>query len=215
MIERLSKDIIDLPLGSISIPVDRLIAILETFKFQKITAENNDIKFDGLDDIKSHKALLAGFPTIRCDEVIIRLSKYASEIKAYSYLDKNAETIAESLRKELSLNKSFMDKIGDNVSWKYQVLLILVSFIPWLSIRNGIVGKGMADVITLSATGLLTLILAFQFWKGYADMIRKKVTYGKEGGFIVRNIEKIIMMLIGSAITVAATQLSKIIFGQH
>ncbi|RWO49762.1 MAG: hypothetical protein EOS12_02325 [Mesorhizobium sp.] len=53
----------EIPLRSVSLSADDLLGIIESKHFEKVTARNDGMVFDSLEDMKKNKALLVGSQT--------------------------------------------------------------------------------------------------------------------------------------------------------
>lgn len=215
MVEKIKKSYDEIQIGSISISTDDIIEIINSKKFSNMSAENNDIKFSGIDDLQLHKSLLAGFPIINCDEITIMFSSYNPIIKANIYKNKDSSTIAESIKNDISKHKSFLDRINDHYKQRYFFLFLLITPLPSILKRYDeyYTNQKLIDVIDNLLFTILLILMSYNIWKFYADTFRKKVFEKRKDGFFARNTERIAMVVLGSIITIIISQLGKVFFG--
>lgn len=215
MVEKVTKSYHEIRIGSISISTDDIIEIIDTKKFSNISAENKDFRFSGLDDLRLHKSLLSGFPTINCDEIAIMFSSYNPTIRANIYKNKDSSTIAESIKNEISKHKSFLDRLNDRYKQRHILLFLLILLIPSIMKRydSNYASRDIIEIADSTSAIFLSITLAYVTWKFYADTFRKKVFEKGREGFFRRNIERITMIIIGSIITIILSQIGKSFFG--
>lgn len=215
MIERAARTYQNFQLGSICLSVDKLIEIIESKGFSKVTAENNDIVFSDINDIKLHKSLLSGYPSISCDEIQINFLKHGPHVTAYLYRNPSSAAVAESIQIDISSQKSFIDILNDKIKNYYIILLIIVATTPYLYSKYNLnyISDEAVQVLNFIAFILLSILMIYNCWKFYADIFRKRVFYRSREGFWARNWERIVLLIVGSALTILIAQLGKIAFG--
>jgi len=216
MVKDISRKYIRLPLGSVSISVEDLINIIEQKGFKKVSAENNDAEFESLDDIKSHKTLMVGFPKLRCDEIFISFEKHFSGVSVYEPKDESSIVTARSIHNEISKYKSFLDLLSDWSRYTYLSFFIMASV--WIAV-NSYYEKGeipnLIEWFMLFLKICLLLFIPFHLWKGYADLVRRRIYYNPSQGIFRKRLEEIVMLTIGAVIAVAVTKLDGLIFGAN
>lgn len=187
-----------IPLGSVSLSADDLIQILEEKNFDKVNAENNDMEFDSIEDMKMNKALLVGNPSIHCDDIYLRFDRFDNRVSMYKFSERNL-SIAKSIAAEIAQRKSLSDTIRDVQKYITAPLWAIVAsyyFVKYVIEPDSDFDKQMQIYFNLSAISNV-LIFIIYLNSGYLNFIRKSVHYRPKEGFVRRNLEKIIVGLIG------------------
>lgn len=184
-------------LGSVSLSVDELIGILEGKKFEKITARNNDIAFDSIEDMKMNRALLVGAPSVTCEDIWIYFDKFNPSVKIYKFSDENL-SLAKSIAAEISQRKSLNDKDNQRyVTVPLWTIVISYYFIQFIVKPAPAYDREMWIFSNASSASNLIILLIY-LNSGYINFVRKSVYYRPKEGFLRRNLEKIVVGLIGA-----------------
>ncbi|MBB6488769.1 hypothetical protein [Rhizobium lusitanum] len=202
MVRDVSHENIRHELGLISISVDDLIKILESKGIQNVTAKTRSIEFESLDDIKTHKALLAGRPTIYLDEVWISFESGWSSVSP-RHNAPNGASLAKSIYEDLINYKSALDKLAGLKIFKFPYLLIFVTY--------AFLGKWIEELIIVNQHAIYAIRAIFllyflmfllgNIWMAYAVFFRKTVYHRPVEGFFRKNNDKIALAVITGLIS--------------
>jgi hypothetical protein len=213
VVKDISHKTIRYDLGIMSISVDKLIEILEAKNFEKVTATNKNIEFENLDDIKSHKALFSGDPTIYADKLTLTFSRVGNSISPYGR-EPEIYTSAKSLSEELIKHKTLFDRFSEiKLLRNIFIFPLTVIFYLFSEYHSKL---GISDTAA-KYTGAVYLVYLLLFavsstWSFYTFALRPRVYYAPAQGFFKRNMETIavstITGIIGLALGAVFTVLS-------
>ncbi|MGO8065911.1 hypothetical protein AB9E28_10420 [Rhizobium leguminosarum] len=208
MVKDISHQKINYKLGLLSIPVDDLIGILERKSTGKISAKNETTEFENLTDIKEHKALFAGAPSIFVDDVFISFESQWGSIYSYGSDPKDATT-AKSLYEEFIRYKSFLDKFTELKILSIGYYIPIATFLFCIIIFHEKLGIG-AEYSNILFWPYIIYSFAFLMkglWMGYSAFLRQAVYYTPTQGLLQRNFEKIAVGVIMGVFGVLAGSL--------
>ncbi len=119
MVKQIKQFNIQNKIGAISLQIDELIEILERRNFKRITAKTHDHEFESLDDIKQHKALVAGFPDFSADGMTVSFYRLGPYIRLH-YRDtpeSDMEVKRQALYNDILSKKTILDYLIDAAFW--------------------------------------------------------------------------------------------------
>ncbi len=204
MVKDVSHENVRHELGLLSISVDDVIKILESKGAQNITARTKSVEFESLDDIKTHKALLAGQPTIYLDDVWMSFERGWAVVSPRRN-SPNGVSLAKSIYGDLINYKSGLDRFAELKIFKFPYLLIFVTYAFFGKWIEGPIVQNQGVIYTLRAVVAFYFVMFFlsNIWKAYATFFRMPVYYRPVEGFFRKNNDKILLAVITGVVGIA------------
>ncbi|MER9586526.1 hypothetical protein [Mesorhizobium sp. M0276] len=192
----------EIPLRSVSLSADDLLTIIESKHFEKVTARNDGMVFDSFEDMKKNKALLAGQPNVDCGDISISFDSYLRRVWIYKFTNESFG-LAKSIAAEITQRKTIFDRAKDKQKYfMIPLFLIMVSSsLGPLAVKTDDQNylkylKNISDYSIIPTVLFITLYTIFY----YMHYIRKTVYYRPTEGFLRRNLEKIIVAVVCTAL---------------
>jgi hypothetical protein len=197
MIKDVSNEKLRYKFGHLSISVDEILKILEEKGISSVTAKNKSIEFGSIEDIKSHKSLFSGGPTIYLENAIISFEKGWHSVST-SYKNPSDTSMVKSLYEELIVRKSFFDNYIEFKLFRFRYFFPILIY--------GFFRSEITHAINLSSLALhvvdgVYLLYVFLVWvkfmlEGYSHFFRDSVYYKPTQGFFRRNSDTLAVSAI-------------------
>ncbi|MEI5681487.1 MULTISPECIES: hypothetical protein [unclassified Mesorhizobium] len=205
-------------IGNISISIDELIRIIEELKFKTVRAENKNIEFESIDDIKSNKSLMIGHPSIICDNVRISFYRNFSRV-SHSWGSEDDVSKVKSTAHELLHRKTILDKIIDRNL--YVMLGFCCAFLLWYLLKQKVdyaelseLQKNIYSIFEGIYLILNVVFISYFIWGFYVNVMRPAIYYRPSEGFFRRNFDKMILTVTGAVCGAIVTLLVGKLFSQ-
>lgn len=203
MIKDISKERLSYDFGHLSISVDEMLKILEEKGISSATAKNNSMEFENIEDIKSHKSLFSGRPTLYLEDAIISFEK-GSHYVSTSYKKTSDSSMVKSLFEELVTRKSFFDRY---IEFKFFQFRYFFPTIIYGLFRAEITHAFKFNNIALNVLDgvyylYVFLVMIKIILEGYSNFFRDSIYYKPTQGFFRRNLDTIAVSAVTGTIGV-------------
>ncbi|RWD50576.1 MAG: hypothetical protein EOS25_26380 [Mesorhizobium sp.] len=191
--------------GTVSLSVDDLIEIIESKQFSNVKAQNNKVAFDDLSDMKNNKALLVGYPNITCDDISISFKGFFGSSIYVPSKPEDLLSKAKSIEAEFRQRKGMPDFVREKqkyITLPYWICMGVFLFSIFNIDPNSSRYPQFKTYSSFMTAYSLLALIVYMNW-GYIEYIRKSVYYRASEGLFRRNIEKIVVGVIGALLGAA------------